>query len=46
MSVYDINTQRSIVSLYTKRKKLSNEILKETIPFTLASKLYDALRKP
>ena len=34
---YKINTQKSLVFLYTKNEKIEREI-KETIPFTIATK--------
>ena len=38
ISVYKINTQKSLAFLYTNNEKTEREI-KETIPFTIATKI-------
>ena len=40
---YKINTQKSLAFLYTNNEKIEREI-KETIPFTIATKKYKILR--
>ena len=42
MAGYKINTQKSLVFLYTKNEKSEREI-KESIPFTTATKIIEYL---
>ena len=41
---YKINAEKSLIFLYTNNKESEREI-KETIPFTIASKIINYLRK-